>query len=245
MTQILLAEGVARAIAKVKLQRVPFILLGLMLSFMVVASPALATSLYEMPLVHAGGDTWIVDKAEVISRANEGRLMRDFEALSEETGTEIRMATIRRMDYGETIDSFTDKLFERWYPTREEQENQVLLVIDQVTNTVGIRIGDGVEDTMPDAIAQSVAKETAIVPLRKGDKYNQAFLDASERMVAVLSGEPDPGPPILEDEIMSESTFTSAEDTDTNNATVLVIGFLVAATIIPMATYYIYQILQS
>ncbi|MEL6322432.1 MAG: TPM domain-containing protein, partial [Cyanobacteria bacterium J06626_14] len=185
------------------------------------------------------------DKADVISRANEGRLSKDFKDLAEQTGTEVRMATIRRMDYGETIDTFTDKLFERWYPTAEEQANQVLLVVDKVTNTVGIRTGEAVEEAMSASIAQSVAKETAIAPLRKGDKYNQSFLDAGERMVAVLSGEADPGPPAVEDEIMSESTFTSAEDTDTNNATIIVIGFLIAATVIPMATYYLYQIFQS
>jgi uncharacterized protein len=233
------------AFANWVVHKFPIVVLGLVLSVMMVASPALATGLYEMPLLSSGDDTWIVDKADVISRATEGRLSRDFKALAEQTGTEVRMATIRRLDYGETIDSFTNQLFERWYPTPEEQNNKVLLVADKVTNTVGIRIGERVEETMPSDTAQSVAQETAIAPLRKGDKYNQAFLDASERMVAVLSGEPDPGPPAVEDEIMSESTFTSAEETDTNNATIIVVAFLVAATIIPMATYYLYQIFQS
>ncbi|MEB3213139.1 MAG: TPM domain-containing protein [Leptolyngbyaceae bacterium] len=237
--------GATRAIASRFLRAVPIAMLGVLMSVLVVASPALATSLYEMPLVGVGDDTWIVDKAEVISRANEGRLSKDFRDLAEQTGTEVRMATIRHFDYGETIDSFTNKLFERWYPTPEEQANQVLLVVDKVTNKIAIRTGTAVAETMPDAIAQSVAQETAIAPLREGDKYNQSFLDASERMIAVLSGEPDPGPPAMENEVMSESTFTSAEDTDTNNATIIVIGFLVAATVIPMATYYLYQIFQS
>lgn len=219
--------------------------LSITLTITLIASPALATSLYELPVVHAGDDTWVVDKADVISRASEGRLNRDLGNLSEQTGNEVRLVVIRRLDYGETIDSFTNQLFERWFPTPEEQANQVVMVVDQVTNTVGIRVGDEVKKTLPDEIAESIAQETAIAPLRKGDKYNQAFRDVSDRIVAVLSGEPDPGPPNMETEVMSESTFTSAEETDTNNATVLVVGFLVAATIIPMATYYLYQIFQS
>ncbi len=231
-----LASGLPRALS---------VILSMAVSTLLIASSALATSLYELPLIHAGDDTWVVDKAEVISRASEGRLNRDLGDLAEQTGNEVRLVVIRRLDYGETIDSFTNSLFERWFPNAEDQATQVVMVVEKVTNSVGIRVGDDVKKTMPDEIAESIAQETAIAPLRKGDKYNQAFRDVSDRIVAVLSGEPDPGPPRMETEVMSESTFTSAEDTDTNNATVIVVGFLIAATIIPMATYYLYQIFQS
>ncbi len=93
---------------------------------------------------------------------------------------------------------------------------------------------------MPDDIAQSVVSETILIPLREGDKYNQAFLDASDRLVAVLSGKPDPGPPQIAETANLEGTFKKAEETDTGNATIWVIGLLLAATIIPMATYYLY-----
>jgi uncharacterized protein len=93
---------------------------------------------------------------------------------------------------------------------------------------------------MSDAIANSVANETVVAPLRQGEKYNQAFLDARDRLVAVLSGKPDPGAPQLAENIAVERTFKSAEETDTNNATVWVVGLLLAATIIPMVTYYLY-----
>ena len=82
--------------------------------------------------------------------------------------------------------------------------------------------------------------ETILAPLKQDEKYNQAFLDASNRLVAVLSGEPDPGPPQIVANVSTERTFKTAEETDTNNATIWVVGFLIAATIIPMATYYLY-----
>lgn len=84
-----------------------------------------------------------------------------------------------------------------------------------------------------------------MVPLRNGNKYNQAFLDASDRLAAVLSGEADPGPPVVETAIQTEGTFARAEETDDRSATVIVVALLAAATIIPMATYYIYQAIQS
>ncbi|BAY83193.1 hypothetical protein NIES267_26800 [Calothrix parasitica NIES-267] len=208
----------------------------------VLAVPALATGVYNMP--NLTSDTWIVDEADLISRFNEGRISSAFDELAKDTGNEVRIVTVRRLDYGETPESFTKDLFEKWFPSEEAQANQTLLMIDSVTNGTAIITGDKVKSTMSDDIAQSVASETVLVPLRKGNKYNQAFLDAQERLVTVLSGQPDPGPPEVTDEVQVEGTFTKAEETDQGNATIWVVGLLIAATVIPMATYYIYLAVQ-
>jgi len=132
----------------------------------------------------------------------------------------VRIVTIRRLDYGETAESFTNKLFEN-VSHKEAQANQTLLVIDSQQRH---RIRTTKKSLMPDDIAQSVVSETILVPLREGDKYNQAFLDASDRLVAVLSGKPDPGPPQIAETANLEGTFKKAEETDTGNATIWVIG---------------------
>lgn len=212
----------------------------MILATQLVASPANATGVYQMPKVSAGDHTWVIDQADVLSRVNEGKISNILENLATQTGKEVRIATIRRLDYGETPESFTNKLFEKWFPTSEAQANQTLLVIDIVTNGIGIRTGDQVKTLLPDSTAQSVVSETMLAPLREGEKYNQAFLDASDRLVAVLSGKPDPGPPQVAETVPTEGNFKKAEETKTSNATAWVIGLLLAATIIPMATYYLY-----
>lgn len=208
----------------------------------VFAIPAFATGVYNIP--NLTSDTWIVDEADKISRFNEGKISNAFDELAKQTGKEVRIVTIRRLDYGETPESFTQALFEKWFPSKEAQANQTLLTIDSVTNGTAIITGDKVKSVMPDDIAESVASETVLVPLRNGNKYNQAFLDAQERLVTVLSGEPDPGPPEVTNEVQVEGTFTKAEETDRGNATAWVVGLLIAATVIPMATYYIYLVFQ-
>jgi uncharacterized protein len=95
-----------------------------------------------MPKVRAGEPTWVIDKAEVLSRLNEGRLSDKLDDLAKKTGKEVRMVTIHRLDYGETAESFTKALFEKWFPTPEAQANQGLLVIDTVTNTTAIQTGE-------------------------------------------------------------------------------------------------------
>ncbi len=214
--------------------------LGAVLALQLWVLPATATGVYQMPPLSAGSDTWVVDQADVLSRLTQGSLSSRLQQLAESTGDEVRFVAIRRLDYGETAQSFTDQLFETWFPSPEAQEHEVLIVLDTVTNTSAIRVGAAVGDRLTAEIAASVAQETLQVPLRQGDKYNQAFLDASDRLATVLSGNPDPGPPILENTVNVESTFTSAEETDVFNSTIIVIIILIAATIIPMVTYFIY-----
>ncbi|MGB3200558.1 MAG: TPM domain-containing protein [Nodosilinea sp.] len=199
-------------------------------------------AVFQVPTVAAGDSTWIVDDANIISRINENKISAHFSDLAATTGNEVRLVTIHHFDYGETVQTFTDKLFERWYSTPADQSNQTLLVLDEVTKTVGIRVGDQSAAVLDPDIAASVAQETVLYPLLEGDKYNQAFLAASDRLVAVLSGETDPGPPIFDDSFDSESTFASAEETAENrgNSTVILVVLLVLATVIPMATYFWY-----
>jgi uncharacterized protein len=222
--------------------------MGLALSLTLVlglaVGPAQAIAPFQLPTVRAGEATWLVDDADIISRINEGKISNRFSTLASQTGNEVRLVTIRHFDYGETIQTFTDKLFDRWYPTPEEQANQTLLVLDEVTKTVGIHVGADAADLLPADISTSIAQETVLIPLLQGDKYNQAFLDGTDRLVAVLSGQADPGPPLFDQsfDTLSESTFASAETTEENrgNNAVLLIVLLVLATVIPMATYYWY-----
>ncbi|NJK54192.1 MAG: YgcG family protein [Leptolyngbyaceae cyanobacterium SU_3_3] len=201
-------------------------------------APVYATSLYEVPDLPS--DTRVIDLAEILSRLSESKFNETLNALAEKTGQEVRFVTIRRLDYDETIDTFTEKLFKQWFPTPEAQANQTLLIVDKLTNNSAIYTGENVKSVMSDAIATSIAQETLQVPLREGERYNQGFLDAGDRLVAVLSGELDPGPPIVKDTVQVEGTFATPEETQESNATVWVIGLLIAATVIPMVTYFWY-----
>ncbi|MGB3615139.1 MAG: TPM domain-containing protein [Elainellaceae cyanobacterium] len=208
------------------------------------APPAQATGVYEIPSLGSAEPTRVFDTADVISRVNENRLNRDLDELAEQTGNEVRFVTIRRLDYGETVDSFAEQLADKWFPTAEDKANQTVIVMDSLTNNTAITTGATSASLLLSDMATSVAQETMQAPLRNGNKYNQALLDASDRLIAVLSGETDPGPPEVESAVQVEGTFTAAEDTDRGNATILVVGFLIAATVIPMATYFAYLLIQ-
>ncbi|MEL6786545.1 MAG: TPM domain-containing protein [Cyanobacteria bacterium J06607_15] len=204
-----------------------------------LAAPAIATGLFDLPDFDAD-KVWVVDTADAISNANQSKLTKTFKDFADQTGQEIRMVAVRRLDYGETIDSLAAEIFADWYPDSQAQANQTLLVLDTLTNNVAIRSGEAAQELIGNDIATSIVEDTVGYNIRKGNKYNQAFLEAGDRLVAVLAGQEDPGPPVIEDEIQIEGTFTKAEDTDQGSATVWVIGFLIVATVVPMVTYYWY-----
>lgn len=205
------------------------------------ALPALATGLYSMPQT-ISGDTWLVDEADQVSRLNEGKIEGALKQLAQSTGDEVRFVTIHRLDYGETTQSFADQLMELWFPTPEAQSNQTIIVLDDVTNTIGISVGEGTAELLTNDIAQSVIGETMKVPLLKGNQYNQAFLAATDRLSAVIAGQPDPGPPEYDNTVDTERNFATAEETEATrgSSTLVVVVLLIAATVIPMATYYWY-----
>jgi uncharacterized protein len=217
--------------------------LRFVISFVLMAQllmmPAWAESIYEMP--QSPPEHPVLDQSEILSRVTEGTINRQLEDLrQQQQQQEVYFVTVRRLDYDETIDSFAQKLFQRWFTTPEAQANATLLVIDTLTDNTGIATGESAKQRLSDAIARSVAQETVLVPLKYGNRYNQAFLDASDRITAVLSGQPDPGAPTISETVQAESTFATPEETQESNATVWVIVLLVLATVIPMATYYLY-----
>lgn len=223
------------------LQQVAVAIAIVSIAFQIGVLPALATGVYELPALSAGDRTWVWDKGDVLSRSTESNINSAIDSLEKKTGKQVRFVTIHRLDYGETTATFADQLFEQWFPTKEDQSNQILLVLDTVTNSAAIRTGEGVKSLLSDEIAQSVAGETVQVPLREGNKYNEAFSEASSRIATVMSGEPDPGAPKVVDNTQVEGTFKKAEETDQGNATVVVVVLLVLATVIPMVTYFWYQ----
>lgn len=224
-------------------QKICVSLIAIAISIATFALPAQATALYELPTVSAGEPTWIIDKADVLSLSTKGKVRGTLEQLAKQTGKEVRFVTIHRLDYGDTIQSFTDKVFKKWFPTEELQANNVLVVLDNVTNTIGIQSGSAVKSTLTDEIATSVVSETMQAPLRSGNKYNQAVSDAADRLVPILSGQADPGPPKVIETPEVGRTYLKAEETDANrtNFLVIVIGLLIIATVIPMATWWWYQ----
>ena len=201
-------------------------------------APAQATSVYAIPPASPG--TWVVDQAEVLSRLTKNELTNKLSALAKDTGIELRFVTFRRLDYGDTIQSFTDKLFANWFPETDRQDSEAIFALDVKTNNGGLHLGAQAARLVAPETIVSIVDETLVAPLREGDKYNEAVLDVADRLGAILLGNPDPGAPVVATNFQADRTFATAEETKDSNATTIVIVLLIIATVVPMLTYFAY-----
>lgn len=208
-----------------------------------LAQPALATTLYQLPAAPTES-TRIVDEPQVLSRLTDTQLRDDLKTIAQTTGIDVRMVVVSRVEYGESMESLMQGLLDTWYPTPELQTNKILVGIDSLSNTTAIVAGDRASQRVGAETLVSIANTTLAYPARDGGRYNQALYDTKERLGKILAGEPDPGEPQLVAETFNnvERTFATPEETQSSNATTIVIVMLVIATVVPMATYLFYAL---
>ena len=71
--------------------------------------PAIATGVYNMPPVDP--NVHVYDEAKLFSRLTTGQLEKKIKAIANAQNINVNYVTFRRLDYGETIESFTKELF--------------------------------------------------------------------------------------------------------------------------------------
>lgn len=216
------------------------ILTSLLLILLFLTDSVEATSIYDFPSTLNFDQDAVIDQANVLSPITESQIKDKLKNLAKETTEEVYFVTIDRVEFVETAQGFAEGLFEQWFSTPQVGSDKIVIVVDTLTETSGIKVGKAGEALLDQVTAQSVANETLLTPVRNGSRYNQAAFDVVDRLTPVLSGLPDPGPPTLEATVSTERTYATAEETEESNATAIVIVLLIVATIVPMATYFAY-----
>ena len=208
----------------------------LLVSSMVLAPAAWATGLSDFtdqpPASH------VVDTADLLSRAANTELDKRLEAFGG-SALDARLVTLRRLDYGLSLDGLGQGLLQRW--SAPAGPDQLLLLIESQNNSAAVVASEGLADRLPAAVLSSTAISTMGLPLREGARYRQASLDALDRLGAVLQGEPDPGPPQLQERLPIETNIPTREETAASNAWLWVVVLLVVGTLVPMITWWVFS----
>ena len=207
------------------------------LLLLVVAAPA-AIAVSPAELGSTLPDERVLDNADVLSRASRSELEARLDGLIEDR-VDARVITLRRLDYGFSLDSFGEQLIENW--SGSGQEPLLLLLLETQNKRAAIVTDESLQTQLPPALVKSTARTTMSIPLREGDRYRQASLDGINRLAVVLGGGEDPGPP---GEIIRTALPTNVPtqaETEESNATTWVIVLLVLGTIIPMLTWWVFS----
>ena len=212
------------------------LLCTVLLGTLAAAPRAWATGVADFPV--QAPSAHVVDSADLLSRAASTELDRRLETFG---GSDLaaRLVTLRRLDYGLSLDALGQGLLERWAPT--QQSNQLILLIESQNNSAAVVASQGLEPRLPQELLSSTAISTMGLPLREGARYRQASLDALDRLGAVLQGDADPGPPQLQERLPIETNIPTKEETASSNALLWVVVLLVVGTLVPMITWWVFS----
>jgi len=207
------------------------------LSLWLLVPTALAVAPVDFPSVRPSDP--VLDGAEVLSRSSRTELNARLQELDQQR-LDARLITVRRLDYGLTLNSFGEQLLERW--SGPAGEAPLLLMLIEAQNKQATVVADSaLSSRLPAELLRSTGRTTMGQPLRDGDRYRQASLDGIDRLDVVLNGGEDPGPPVEVERTTLPTNIPTKEETEESNAFTWVIVLLVVGTIVPMATWWVFS----
>eukprot|EP00227_Mantoniella_beaufortii_P019575 CAMPEP_0197588362 /NCGR_PEP_ID=MMETSP1326-20131121/9670_1 /TAXON_ID=1155430 /ORGANISM="Genus nov. species nov., Strain RCC2288" /LENGTH=288 /DNA_ID=CAMNT_0043153181 /DNA_START=72 /DNA_END=938 /DNA_ORIENTATION=- len=186
------------------------------------------------------GKGYIVDDGALLSRASAGEINAKLKDLEEKTGYHVNVVTIRKLVFEQDPFAFGDKVLESWYPTLADgdMKGQILLVKNTKEGSVvgGPKFLKAVGNDVLDSI---LSKN---IPFNLEDeKFGEALTSSVDRIVAVLEGKEDPGPPVRFEKNKNRTFKTKAETNDKREVfSNVVIGLLVISFVVPMVQYFGY-----
>ncbi|MFZ9567145.1 MAG: photosystem II repair protein Psb32 [Vulcanococcus sp.] len=211
---------------------------GLLVLVALIAPPAaLATGAQNFPEQLPAAA--VLDEADLLSRAANAEVTARLESLSDER-VDARLITLRRLDYGTSLETLGQNLLERWQ-NEANADRLLLLLIESQNNSAAVVAGSGLHQELSANLLSSTAISTMGLPLREGARYRQASLDALARLEVVLNGQDDPGPPQLLERMPVETNIPTKEETASSNALLWVVVLLVVGTLVPMITWWVFS----
>jgi uncharacterized protein len=163
----------------------------------------------------------VVDTTGTLDTAQTQALEAQALALQQRKGSQLQILMVPSTQ-PESIEQYTQRVFEQWQIGRKGVDDGVLLVVAKDDRRVRIEPGYGLEGAIPDAIANRVIQEYLAPSFRTGD-YAGGLSAATGALVTLIDGEELPAP-------VSDHRATRNPDSD-GWTFALVIGFFVGSVL--------------
>ena len=134
----------------------------------------------------------VVDTTGTLDAAQKQRLEQQALALQQRKGSQLQVLVVASTQ-PETIEQYTQRVFDQWKLGREGVDDAVILVVAKDDRRVRIQPGYGLEGAIPDAIANRIIQEYLAPKFREGD-YGGGIADATAQLVRLVDGEELPAP---------------------------------------------------
>jgi uncharacterized protein len=158
-----------------------------LLSFSAIAFPVTsqAITVQEVPNPRQVNNTWVTDKANILSDSTETQLNKMISDLEAKNGSEIAVVTVPDTKPSATPKALGTELFNFWKIGKKGKNNGVLLLISSGERRVQIETGSGIQSILPDAKAVGII-QTEITPRCKQQDFDGGTLAGTKALVNVL-----------------------------------------------------------
>ncbi|MEG5034266.1 TPM domain-containing protein [Microcoleus sp. AT3-D2] len=160
---------------------------SILLCFSAIAFPVTsqAITVQEVPNPRQVNNTWVTDKANILSDSTEIQLNQMISDLEAKNGSEIAVVTVPETKPSATPKAFATELFNFWGIGKKGKNNGVLLLISVGERRVQIETDSGIQSILPDAKAVGII-ETKITPRFKQQDFDGGTLAGTKALVNVL-----------------------------------------------------------
>jgi uncharacterized protein len=150
----------------------------LAISLLLVASPALAAPKFP-PLTGR-----VVDDAGILSADTEAKLTAELEALQQETGHQLVVATLPDLQ-GYEIEDYGYQLGRAWGIGGAKADDGAILIVAPTQRKVRIEVGYGLEPVLTDAMTSLILQRKVLPAFKAGD-LEKGVVDGTEAIIAQL-----------------------------------------------------------
>lgn len=151
-------------------------------------APAWAQPLAAIPTL----DAPVIDTTGTLGADHKQKLQQQALALQGRKGSQLQILMIASTQ-PETIEQYTQRVFDQWRLGRKGIDDGVLLVVAKNDRSVRIQPGYGLEGAIPDAVAKRIIEDYLIPRFRAGD-FGGGIVIASALLVKLIDGEALPAP---------------------------------------------------
>ncbi len=128
----------------------------------------------------------VVDQAGVLRSSTERAIAEQLRAHEAETTNQVVVVTLRSLQ-GHTIEDFGHELGLHWRIGWAERDNGVLLIVAPNERKVRIEVGEGLEGTLTDGLAQTIIDSEMLPAFRRGD-LESGVRAGTDGILAAISG---------------------------------------------------------
>lgn len=128
----------------------------------------------------------VTDNAQILSESTIKSLSETLREHELKITNQVVVLTITSLE-GESIEDFTNKVFNEWKLGQKDKDNGILIVVVPAERRMRIEVGYGLEGTLPDLAAGRIIRNIMAPMFREGD-FNGGITEGVRSVINILEG---------------------------------------------------------